>query len=216
MLTGAGVERARDQLAELDIRRVVRHLRPDPCALSRRKSSAFHAGSASAIRQMITRLNTPLRREPADLVLDQREVQRDHDGDIRIARLGLDFCAGIERVEVHHRAAGLQDGVIHDDEIRAVRQAEPDIHALCHTQLLQPGGGAVGEGAELRIGPAPAQKIHRGPRAEAAHRVVEQLRRRRTLAISKPSAVGRAIGPSIRFPRVARQGTISVSTCRKR
>ena len=82
----------------------------------------------------------------------------------------------VERVVVDHRPAGLEHGEVVDDERRAVGEQQAHLRPLLHAELLQPGGGPLGEQPDLgvRVSLRPRKF---GARAAAVprHRLVEQL-----------------------------------------
>ena len=98
--------------------------------------------------------------------MDQGEVDGDDDVDAGVGGLVFDFLFGVERVEVDDRGAGFEDGVVHDDEIRGVGQAEADFVAFFDAEALQAGGGAGGEIADLGVGIGFSEKIDAGPGGE--------------------------------------------------
>ena len=104
------------------------------------------------------------------------EIERDHDVRFRVLRLMGQFGDRVERIEIHDRAAGLQDRVVIDDEGGAIRKEQPDARSLADAQRLQALRRAVHLVRQLRIGHGLAEKVGRGPCAEAGRRIVEQGR----------------------------------------
>src|SRR3970282_930469 len=68
----------------------------------------------------------------------------------------------VERVVRDGDAAGLQNPVIGDDELRRVGQVDGDRCPLAHAQPLQTGGEAAGQHIEFGVGDLPAEEGQRG------------------------------------------------------
>jgi hypothetical protein len=76
-----------------------------------------------------------------------------------VGQLPLD----VKRIKIHHDAAGAQHGEEIDDRIRRVRQTQPNPRAGHHAQPLQAPRRLVHQLVELRITPAPAEKLDGRP-----------------------------------------------------
>ncbi len=126
-----------------------------------------------------------------DLVEQHLQVERDHQLGLAVLDLEGQFLERVERVVVDDRAAGLEDGVVVDDEGRRVRQEQADLGALRDAELLQAGRGAVDQPADLAVSQALAEEIGAGPAADVGDGLVEQLPQRRG---SKPCTSRRRAG----------------------
>ena len=88
------------------------------------------------------------RRLRAHLLQHVAEVLEDHDRlGARVLQLVLELARRVERVDVHHRAAGAQRAEHRDRVLQAVRHHDRDARALGEPLRLQPGA----EGARLLV-----------------------------------------------------------------
>ena len=101
-------------------------------------------------------------RNVRDPAIDRLQVEDGHDPGAGITDLVGQLPFDVERVEIHHRPAGLERGVVEDHVIGRVRQAQTDLHAGTNARVLQSAARAVDQSAERRVGPAAAQEIHGG------------------------------------------------------
>ena len=109
-----------------------------------------------------------------------------HDGDAGIEDLVLDLAVGIERVEIHHHAAGLQDPEIGDHEIGAIGQEQADPVARLDALVDQPAREAVGQLLDVGEAPAPVEEVDAGLVAMAGSRVIQQAVERARLELGPP------------------------------
>jgi len=144
-------------------------------------------------------LQPGLLKHPVNLVVEHGKIQRDHDVDLAVLDLACDFALGIERVEVDDRAAGLQDAIVADDEIRCVGQEQSDLRALAHAERLEAAGRSVHQRADFGIGVAFVHEIDAGTVGKLLdgflHQAVERSRRN----LGMPIDIGRiAAFPEVR------------------
>ena len=102
-------------------------------------------GSALGSEQTMMRLQRRALELRAQLGDQAFQPHGHHDGDAGIHDLVLDLAVGIERVEVHHHAAGLEDAEIGDHEVGAIGQEQADPVARLDALVDQPAREAVGQ-----------------------------------------------------------------------
>ena len=124
----------------------------------------------------------PLQRRPpehlAQLAQQRLEVEGDHEPDAAVRDLALDLPFGVERVEVHHRAAGLQHPEEGDHVIGRVGEEEAHPVTLADAQVLQALGEPVDQRTDRAIGVAATEEVEERAVGIATDRVVEQVRHR--------------------------------------
>ena len=134
--------------------------------LKMRKSTLLTPGSMVAKGTTTRCFRTPPSKQRLGLGKGRLEIERDHDVRFRVLRLMGQLRNRVERIEIHDRAAGLQDRVVIDDEGWAIRQEQPNARSLPDAKRLQAFCRAVHLMRQLRIGHGLAEKAGRGPRAE--------------------------------------------------
>ena len=112
--------------------------------------------------------------KPGHLGINLLQVQGDHDADNRILHLISHFVTGVEGVEIDHRSAGLEDGVIADDEIGGVGQAQADPDSPADAQVLKPPGRPVHQVEGFRVCVPAAEEIQARAIGETFGRTLHQ------------------------------------------
>ena len=123
------------------------------------------------------------RRAAAHLLQHVAEVLQHHDRlGAGILQLVLELARRVERIDVHHRAAGAQDAEHRDRVLQAVRHHDRHARAFGEAARLQPGAEVARALVELVEGDALAHAVERGAVAILGDARVEQLDERAVLA----------------------------------
>jgi hypothetical protein len=141
-----------------------------------------------------------------DLGIELFQIETDHDADIGIGSDLGQLAFDIERIDVDHRAAGLEHSEITDHRIGRVRQADADADTLAHAELTETFGGFRNEIAEFGVIVFAPEEIDCRLPAVFGDRVVEQRPKRAGRYRRVPADAGR-IGflPDIRAFHGARR-----------
>ena len=162
-----------DQLGEGDVGAVIGHA-GDVAAFEQREEQAL--GERQNLRHGADDqgLDPALLQHGLHFRIEHLEVQRHHDVGVRILDLVQQFLFRIERTVVHHRAAGLEDAVVGNHELRTVRQEQADLDALADAEALEAGRGTVHQMSHFGICVLLAEKVENVVRWKAVHRIVHQ------------------------------------------
>ncbi len=105
-------------------------------------------------------MREPLAQVRLDLAV---QVLRAHDhAGVGVGDVVRELVAAVHRVDRHHHRVGAQDGVVADDELRAVLRVEQHAVAAAHAaDVLQVAGERLGRAQQLGIGERRAVVVDR-------------------------------------------------------
>ena len=109
------------------------------------------------------------------LLMHRLEVERDDGGNASIRRQRRQLLGGVERVEVDHHRAGLENRVIGSDIGRTVRQQKPDAMAAPDAAPLQRRRQPRHVATEVAIAGHRAVEIDARPAGVVLNRFIEQI-----------------------------------------
>ena len=130
----------------------------------------------------------------ADGRIEARHVEANHDVRLGILNLRGKLVSRVEGREIDYRPARLQDGVVGDHVLRAIRQEQAHLHALFHPQQLEPLGGMAHQVHHLAIGIGTAKKIEVGRIRRLAGGTFQQMMDRHCLELGIPGRSMTVVG----------------------
>lgn len=136
------------------------------------------------------------------------QAERHHDLRIGIDELVVQLTRRGERAEIHHAPAGHQDAEKADDEMRRIREMQPDMHPWPHAQRLKALGGARRQAEQLAVGESAVIEVDGDPIGPSLRRLLQHIldrrRRRQRLVPGQAGWIGF-------FPDMLRHGPSSPS-----
>ena len=102
-----------------------------------------------------------MRDDGGDLRIKRGEIERNEDLRLTVGELVLERLGRIERRIGHDCSARAQRAEIGDQELRAIRQIEPDVDARLHAQSLKALRRAIDQLIEFGVADPPPHEVDR-------------------------------------------------------
>ena len=110
-----------------------------------------------------------------NLGINLLQVKRYHQAATGILDLIGDLALGIKRVEIDNDAAAFQHGIVADHVIRCVGQAQPDLVAFTHAELMKAFGDAIDLSGNVFVVVNTTQEIKTWALGKTLCRIIKNL-----------------------------------------